>query len=937
MKVKELIAYARGVRPESPSHAFSDDVLLIWINEIEGMVQTEILLMSPADAITYTMDDLETELLVTEPHSKIYRAYLCSMIDFERGEYNTYSNSVELFREWWNEYAAWYAMMYDPASGKGELMGYYISAYAIAVKHGFTGTEEEWLESLRGGGPGTDLSDSVPIMDGTAASGISPEAARADHVHPIDTSRMPSPANIEALGEEDALGLNWIMGAKPDETPVKLPWSELLDLVKLNVEGVYYRDEDGNKYASLKKLADDTTLLTEEDRESIIREAQETFEVEEVDLTGLATEEYVQEYAQPKDDYALNSDVIELGSTLSSAIAEKEQLAPEFANDISECTDTSKLYVLPDGYIYAYKRIIYPGGVPQFTNQVDPSTANDTSPDTTLSGDEWLNGYRIATKAISERKGIVVTDLIPAKNGDVIRIKGFDTSANTAPSGSTAYGEFRVIALTSSGEAIATEIQPATPKATSATTGKLEQMDGAELENGIYCFNVSSSVFNVGTSNVTYLRVCGYPEGGNSDGVVVTVNEPIAYSEESESYQWTNTGHAFVPADYEDRIIGIEEDLTELSERIDELGSADGGTGSTGGTAFADDVDILLPASDVAVVGHEYNIYKNTVVFSSRPVEDYDIAVWLDDSSVQAYNYHEVWRFTPAKTGTYTLKMRVRDVKDHNTVYAEKTMALEVIEDSAVTGKKVLFLGDSLTAAGVYPNEIEKNLSEGGITSIGTVSVTRDNADMDFTVMCEGRSGWATWDYAGTKVDSKTRFSSDSNVFRNPETNLFDFGYYMTAYHPDVKLDAVCLNLGTNGIGANTSTITGMNELIARIREYDDTLPILIHIPIPVVGQDKYAGVASQSNNTSPYMRMRWYELARAYITNYEGKMEDVYLVPVYMNMDTEHDFPTETVAISSRNPAEITRVSNGHPNVYGYRKMADVYFAWLMKYMREE
>jgi len=634
---------------------------------------------------------------------------------------------------------------------------------------------------------------------------------------------------------------------------------------------------------------------------------------------------------------ALTEDVRTLGSTLSSAIAEKEQLAPEFANDISECTDTSKLYVLPDGYIYAYKRIIYPGGVPQFTNQVDPSTANDTSPDTTLSGDEWLNGYRIATKAISERKGIVVTDLIPAKNGDVIRIKGFDTSANTAPSGSTAYGEFRVIALTSSGEAIATEIQPATPKATSATTGKLEQMDGAELENGIYCFNVSSSVFNVGTSNVTYLRVCGYPEGGNSDGVVVTVNEPIAYSEESESYQWTNTGHAFVPADYEDRIIGIEEDLTELSERIDELGSADGGTGSTGGTAFADDVDILLPASDVAVVGHEYNIYKNTVVFSSRPVEDYDIAVWLDDSSVQAYNYHEVWRFTPAKTGTYTLKMRVRDVKDHNTVYAEKTMALEVIEDSAVTGKKVLFLGDSLTAAGVYPNEIEKNLSEGGITSIGTVSVTRDNADMDFTVMCEGRSGWATWDYAGTKADSKTRFSSDSNVFRNPETNKFDMGYYMNKYHPNVKLDAVCLNLGTNGIGANTSTITGMNELIARIREYDATLPILIHIPIPVVGQDKYAGVASQSNNTSPYMRMRWYELARAYITNYEGKMEDVYLVPVYMNMDTEHDFPTETVAISSRNPAEITRVSNGHPNVYGYRKMADVYFAWLMKYMREE
>lgn len=148
MKVCELIAYARGVRPESPSHAFSDEVVLVWVNEIEGMVQSEILLTSPADLVTYTMNDLEAELLVPAPHSKIYRAYVCSMIDFARGEYSAYSNTYELFNEWWNEYAAWYALMYDPASGKGEIKGYYVSAYAIAVKHGYKGTEEEWLSEL---------------------------------------------------------------------------------------------------------------------------------------------------------------------------------------------------------------------------------------------------------------------------------------------------------------------------------------------------------------------------------------------------------------------------------------------------------------------------------------------------------------------------------------------------------------------------------------------------------------------------------------------------------------------------------------------------------------------------------------------------------------------------------------------------------------------
>lgn len=46
--------------------------------------------------------------------------------------------------------------------------------------------------------------------------------------------------------------------------------------------------------------------------------------------------------------------IAEQVNLLLAEVAEKEQLTPGFANSISECTDTSKLYVLPDGYIYAY-------------------------------------------------------------------------------------------------------------------------------------------------------------------------------------------------------------------------------------------------------------------------------------------------------------------------------------------------------------------------------------------------------------------------------------------------------------------------------------------------------------------------------------------------------------------------------------------------------
>lgn len=36
------------------------------------------------------------------------------------------------------------------SNGRGDWHGYYFTAYGIAVKHGFSGTEEEWLKSLKG-------------------------------------------------------------------------------------------------------------------------------------------------------------------------------------------------------------------------------------------------------------------------------------------------------------------------------------------------------------------------------------------------------------------------------------------------------------------------------------------------------------------------------------------------------------------------------------------------------------------------------------------------------------------------------------------------------------------------------------------------------------------------------------------------------------------
>ena len=147
MKIKDVIAYVDAIKP----NAFPDEVKVQWINEVEGFIQTDVMLLDILDVIQYrSPDDHDTELLVKPPHAKIYYAYLTAMVDFANGEYNKYSNTMMMYNEFISEYMIWYADHYRPADGMAVAHGYYISAYGIAVAHGYTGTEEQWIADLKG-------------------------------------------------------------------------------------------------------------------------------------------------------------------------------------------------------------------------------------------------------------------------------------------------------------------------------------------------------------------------------------------------------------------------------------------------------------------------------------------------------------------------------------------------------------------------------------------------------------------------------------------------------------------------------------------------------------------------------------------------------------------------------------------------------------------
>lgn len=134
---------------ELTANQYSDNVLLMWLSNCENTVLTDVLLASPEDCVELT-ELSDAKLLVPHPWDKLYLPYMQAQVAHANGEYDHYGNYIALFNAYLEEYARHILETVQPAGGEAVTHGYYLSAYAIAVEHGYVGTVEQWLESLRG-------------------------------------------------------------------------------------------------------------------------------------------------------------------------------------------------------------------------------------------------------------------------------------------------------------------------------------------------------------------------------------------------------------------------------------------------------------------------------------------------------------------------------------------------------------------------------------------------------------------------------------------------------------------------------------------------------------------------------------------------------------------------------------------------------------------
>lgn len=261
------------------------------------------------------------------------------------------------------------------------------------------------------------------------------------------------------------------------------------------------------------------------------------------------------DYWTEADKEEINADNI---AYMSVELAKRNQLVPEFANSIEDCVDTSKLYVLPDGYIYAY------GKHDKFIleNQFEIS-------------DSTLNARLRSTGEIQTgNPGLLVTNKITIPqfvNPYTIKIGGI-TLQLSALYGYMAY----VFYYGSSDELLGSRsFNSLTPN--SAGQYVLDIYDGSCTDVDYVRLSLSVSTSTLSTVDVQNLFIEFEPKNGL---VVVT--------------EWGSTGHAFVPADYEHRIIALENAEIQLENRVSEI--------EENGVA-ADDVSHSIPEYWESAIG----------------------------------------------------------------------------------------------------------------------------------------------------------------------------------------------------------------------------------------------------------------------------------------------------------------------------------------------
>jgi pimeloyl-ACP methyl ester carboxylesterase/lysophospholipase L1-like esterase len=352
------------------------------------------------------------------------------------------------------------------------------------------------------------------------------------------------------------------------------------------------------------------------------------------------------------------------------------------------------------------------------------------------------------------------------------------------------------------------------------------------------------------------------------------------------------------------------------------------------------DLRLTLPPAFYAAPGTESGIYFDNIVLTQTP-ENYRFDVQCDIGKVEKHR----WTVTPTDddVGTHAMSITVTDAE--GTQLGQASTTLHVAPRTAGQDRKLsmLIVGDSLTHATTYPNELARRLSEPGNpqwTMLGTHK-PRNATD---GVRHEGYGGW-TWRHFFAKYepnpDGTHRKRSSPFVFLNSDGKpQLDVSRYLETTADGQRPDIVFFLLGINDcFGANPDDraaidaridvmLTHAEILLAEFRKAAPQTDLAICITTPPNARES----GFEANYKGRYHRWGWKRIQHRLVERLQKhfgsqprpidpSLGRLYVTPTHLNLDPVAGYPE----------------NNGvHPNAFGYRQIGESFYCWLKWRMEE-
>lgn len=353
------------------------------------------------------------------------------------------------------------------------------------------------------------------------------------------------------------------------------------------------------------------------------------------------------------------------------------------------------------------------------------------------------------------------------------------------------------------------------------------------------------------------------------------------------------------------------------------------GVVSAEGLTAADErlpIRLTLPPQIYAVPEVEMNVYfANTVLTAPDEHVSFEVDCPLGQSDAS----HWTLTANPADVGSVPLTLRVKDSQGEIMESATTTLTIVPQQAGAEKTIRLLIVGDSLTHASVYPNEIARLLDGPGNPEWKMLGTHRPSGAAE-RVAHEGYGGW-TWAAFNSKfaADSTKPGSSSPFVFSgtdgNPSLNVARyFDERCQGERPNFSIVKLGINdcFGFNPDDAKQLDIqidgvfVQAEKLLAEFRRAAPDAEIGICLTTPGNSRDE----AFVANYKDRYSRWGWRQIQHRLVERQiayfcERSAEKIFLIPTELNLDVVDGYPNNNAV---------------HPNAHGYQQIGKTIFAWI-------